>query len=475
MDRIPELKMASSQNSFILKVSGVHANLLESEVNGTMVDQNESMPEVDSIEGGRSSFNGASHPLEPVDTDLVKLVYVAIGQEKSDAGCLLKGISTKGPLPPDKSFPIELNESDSLSSSFATPRVGNVSPHSSIDSNGVVTAMSIVKLVRETESLESIKTSISRASDSSGISDDSCWSFITGSVNKPHMGNDPRWKAILTVRSRDGILGMSQFQLLKRVGCGDIGSVYLSELSGTRCYFAMKILCLVMEFCPGGDLHTLRHRQPGKHFSEYAVRFYAAEVLPALEYLHMLGVVYRDLKPENVFVRDDGHIVLSDFDLSSSLNSDPSKPCMLRAKTLSPIEQEKDKKTMGRDTKAAAPEIIKGEEHGSAVDWWIFGIFLQELLSGKTPFKGSSNIASLFNVVGRQLRLFPETPSAEIKQHPFFDGVNWALIQCSTSPEVPRPVEPELLLKFRATNGFGTSGKRICSSRCEAWRQVFGL
>ena len=108
---------------------------------------------------------------------------------------------------------------------------------------------------------------------------------------------------------------MSHFRLLKRLGCGDIGSVYLSELSGTRCYFAMKVmdkaslasrkkltraqtereilqlldhpflptlythfetdrfLCLVMEYCPGGDLHTLRQRQPGKHFSEYAARY----------------------------------------------------------------------------------------------------------------------------------------------------------------------------------------------------------
>jgi serine/threonine protein kinase len=109
-------------------------------------------------------------------------------------------------------------------------------------------------------------------------------------------------------------LGMSHFRLLKRLGCGDIGSVYLSELSGTRCYFAMKVMdkaslasrkklnraqtgreilqlldhpflptlythfeterfsCLVMEFCPNGDLHTLRQKQPGKHFSEYAAR-----------------------------------------------------------------------------------------------------------------------------------------------------------------------------------------------------------
>ncbi|KAH9733425.1 protein kinase domain-containing protein [Citrus sinensis] len=434
------------------------------------------------------------------------------------------------------------------------------------------------------DSLESAKTSISRASDSSGLSDDSNWSNITGSANKPHKGNDPRWKAILAIRARDGILGMSHFRLLKRLGCGDIGSVYLSELSSTRCYFAMKVMdkaslasrkkltraqtereilqlldhpflptlythfetdrfsCLVMEYCPGGDLHTLRQRQPGKHFSEYAARFYAAEVLLALEYLHMLGVVYRDLKPENVLVRDDGHIMLSDFDLSlrcavsptliktSSLDSDPSRRgpggsfcvqpaciepssvCIQPACFIPRIFPQKNKKktrkprselglpsstlpelvaepTAARSMSFVgtheylAPEIIKGEGHGSAVDWWTFGIFLHELLYGKTPFKGSGNRATLFNVVGQQLR-FPDSPATsyasrdlirgllvkepqhrlgvkrgatEIKQHPFFEGVNWALIRCSTPPEVPRPMEAELPGKFGAVDPVGVS------------------
>ncbi|OMP00739.1 hypothetical protein COLO4_12410 [Corchorus olitorius] len=614
----------------------------------SFLEQEEVMPDVivfkgssDSLEeGGPSSFSGVSHPPEPEDTDTV---YVPIGQKKSDPGCLMKSMSVKGPfledlsirVPPKKPSPDVLSPAESLveepndlcalASPFLVPRAsqntdnsilppgsdekecvwdaslppsGNVSPHSSIDSTGVVTAMSIVNSCASTyrsdavtsdgmlsidrncestkgsiraDSLESAKTSVSRASDSSGLSDDSNWSNITGSANKPHKGNDPRWKAILAIRARDGILGMSHFRLLKRLGCGDIGSVYLSELSGTRCFFAMKVMdkaslasrkkltraqtereilqlldhpflptlythfetdrfsCLVMEYCPGGDLHTLRQRQPGKHFSEYAARFYAAEVLLALEYLHMLGVVYRDLKPENVLVRDDGHIMLSDFDLSlrcavsptliksSALDSDPSKRgaggafcvqpacieptsvCIQPACFIPRIFPQKNKKktrkarvecglpsstlpelvaepTAARSMSFVgtheylAPEIIKGEGHGSAVDWWTFGIFLHELLYGKTPFKGSGNRATLFNVVGQQLR-FPDSPATsyasrdlirgllvkepqhrlgvkrgatEIKQHPFFEGVNWALIRCSTPPEVPRPMETEL-------------------------------
>lgn len=294
-----------------------------------------------------------------------------------------------------------------------------------------------------------------------------------------------------------------------------------------------KFSCLVMEFCSGGDLHTLRQRQTGKHFSETAARFYAAEVLLALEYLHMMGVVYRDLKPENVLVREDGHIMLSDFDLSlrcvvrptlvksTSIDMDPSRripsycaqpaclepacitpncvapPCIqpscliprlipsLRSKNkmknlrkpkndfLIPLPELVAEPTGARSMSFVgtheylAPEIIKGEGHGSAVDWWTFGIFLYELLHGKTPFKGAGNRATLFNVVGQPLK-FPESPTisfgardlirgllvkdpqhrlafkrgaTEIKQHPFFEGVNWALIRSMAPPEVPRPFE----------------------------------
>lgn len=361
----------------------------------SLPETEELIPEVEALkgsfdlfeEGGSSSFAGASHPPEPVDTDLMRTVYVPIGQNKSEAGGLLKSFSVKGSvledlsirvppkkpssavLSPAESLVEEQNDTGNLCSPVLGPRVsqntersllppdseekecvwdaslppsGNVSPHSSIDSTGVVTAMSIANSCASTyrsdaltsdgmlsldrnfdstkgsvrgDSLESTKTSASQASDSSGFSDDSNWSNITGSANKPHKGNDPRWKAILAIRARDGILGMSHFKLLKRLGCGDIGSVYLSELSATRCYFAMKVMdkaslasrkkltraqtereilqlldhpflptlythfetdrfsCLVMEYCPGGDLHTLRQRQPGKHFSEYAARY----------------------------------------------------------------------------------------------------------------------------------------------------------------------------------------------------------
>ncbi|KAL5704473.1 Serine/threonine-protein kinase AGC1-7 [Ranunculus cassubicifolius] len=374
---------------------------------------------------------------------------------------------------------------------------------------------------------------------------------------KPHTGGDGRWEAIQLANARESPLGLSHFRLLKRLGYGDIGSVYLVELRGTNTFFAMKVMdkaslvsrnkllrahtereilglldhpflptlyshfetdkfyCLVMEFCSGGNLHSLRQKQPHKYFSEQAARFYASEVLLALEYLHMLGIVYRDLKPENVLVREEGHIMLSDFDLSLRCSVSPTlvksssvhvnsagsllqneyavHGCIQPATFFPRILPKKNRKSksdfglfaggslpelMAEPTNARsmsfvgtheylAPEIIRGEGHGSAVDWWTFGIFLFELLHGTTPFKGNGNRATLFNVVGQPLR-FPDTPNVslvardlirgllvkdpqkriaykrgatEIKQHPFFEGVNWALIRGTMPPHVPDPVD----------------------------------
>ncbi|XP_059663650.1 serine/threonine-protein kinase D6PKL2 [Cornus florida] len=467
------------------------------------------------------------------------------------------------------SLEVSVDQEKKTSGTHGSVKNSSVSAKVSDGTSSLPKTSGSAKISDRADFVESGKSSLYRGSTSSDVSDESSCSSFSSTINKPHKANDLGWEAIQAVRARDGVLGLSHFRLLKRLGCGDIGSVYLAELNGTKCYFAMKVMdkaalasrkkllraqtereilqsldhpflptlythfetekfsCLVMEFCPGGDLHTLRQRQPGKHFSEQAVKFYVSEVLLALEYLHMLGIVYRDLKPENVLVREDGHIMLSDFDLSlrcvvsptlvktSSLESEPLRKnpvycvqpaciepsciqpsCVVPTTCFSPrffsSKSKKERKPknevgnqvsplpelMAEPTSARsmsfvgtheylAPEIIKGEGHGSAVDWWTFGIFLYELLFGKTPFKGSGNRATLFNVVGQPLR-FPESPvvsfssrdlirgllvkepqhrlaykrgATEIKQHAFFEGVNWALIRCATPPEIPKPVE----------------------------------
>jgi protein-serine/threonine kinase len=246
-----------------------------------------------------SSFSGASHPPEPVDE--MDTVFVAVdGRDKPSAA---KPVLSWDASPPP---------SGSSTSS----------PHSSTDSSGAAATVTSVAPSCTVASSLSAKTSVS----SSAASDGSGWSNGTAAGagsggGKPHKGGDPRWKAILAARTRDGPLSMGSFRLLRRLGCGDIGTVYLSELSGGRggaarpCWFAMKVMdkaslesrrklsraqtereilqlldhpflptlyahfdtdrfaCLVMEFCPGGDLHALRQRQPGKHFPEHAARY----------------------------------------------------------------------------------------------------------------------------------------------------------------------------------------------------------
>ncbi|KAJ6676514.1 PROTEIN KINASE PINOID 2 [Salix viminalis] len=207
---------------------------------------------------------------------------------------------------------------------------------------------------------------------------------------KPHKANQVAWEAINRIQRATGRVGLDHFRLLRRLGSGDIGNVYLCQIRNPvvglpQCFYAMKVVdkealairnklqraemekeilgmldhpflptlyaefeashysCLVTEYCPGGDLYAARQRQPWKRFSISSAKFYAAETLLALEYLHMMGIVYRDLKPENVLVREDGHIMLSDFDLSFRCDFVPK---LLRSKpSLEAIDRHRSETT----------------------------------------------------------------------------------------------------------------------------------
>ncbi|KAJ0021718.1 hypothetical protein Pint_32267 [Pistacia integerrima] len=235
-------------------------------------------------------------------------------------------------------------------------------------------------------------------------------------------------------------------------------------------------ICLITDYCPGGELFLLLDRQPTKVLKEDAVRFYAAEVVVALEYLHCQGIIYRDLKPENVLLQSNGHVSLTDFDLSCLTSCKPQ--------LLMPAANEKKKHHrnqqnpifMAEPMRASnsfvgteeyiAPEIIAGAGHSSAVDWWALGILLYEMLYGYTPFRGKTRQKTFANILHKDLKFPGSTPVSlhakqlmyrllhrdpknrlgsreganEVKKHPFFKGVNWALVRCMNPPELDAPI-----------------------------------
>jgi cGMP-dependent protein kinase len=136
-----------------------------------------------------------------------------------------------------------------------------------------------------------------------------------------------------------------------------------------RSYKDSKYIYYLMESCLGGDLWKLLQRQKTRRFDERDARFIAACVLEAFAYLHEKGIVYRDLKPENLLIDEQGYIKLTDFGFAKKLGS--------RERTF----------TFAGTPEYVAPEIILSRGQDKAVDYWAFGVFIFELLTGRTPFR----------------------------------------------------------------------------------------
>ncbi|KAK1423695.1 hypothetical protein QVD17_19003 [Tagetes erecta] len=327
---------------------------------------------------------------------------------------------------------------------------------------------------------------------------------------KPHKKYNSSWKAIQKITANGEVIGLDHFKPIKPLGSGDTGSVHLVELKGTGEVFAMKAMeksvmlnrnkvhraciereiialldhpflptlytsfqtpthvCLITDFCPGGELFALLDKQPLKLVNEESARFYAAEVVIGLEYLHCLGIIYRDLKPENILLQADGHVVLSDFDLSFKTQCKPQVIKHPRPKRRS-RSQPPPTLFAGPSTHSnsfvgteeyIAPEIITGAGHTSAIDWWAVGILIYEMLYGRTPFRGKNRQKTFANILHKDLtfpssipvslaarqlihallnrdpatRLGSHGGASAIKEHAFFRGINWPLIRCMSPP-----------------------------------------
>ena len=141
---------------------------------------------------------------------------------------------------------------------------------------------------------------------------------------------------------------------------------------------------LVLEFCGGGDLHQHLMQSETGRFTEEQSRFYTAELVLALEYLHDLGVIYRDLKPENVLLDEDGHVRLADFGLCRA-----------------GVKDDVGAQSFCGSPAYLSPEMVNRAGHGQATDWWGLGVLLYEMATGDPPFQGR-DIEGLFHDIKEQ-------------------------------------------------------------------------
>ena len=203
-------------------------------------------------------------------------------------------------------------------------------------------------------------------------------------------------------------LSMNSFDVIAVIGRGFFGKVMLVQKKGEPEYYALKTVkkeklvkshqiqtilsernilakskhpfivnlqfafqtaskfYIGMEYVPGGDLIGLMQRQ--ERIPDNDCRIYAAELAHAIEHLHSIGVVFRDLKPDNILICQDGHIKLTDFGLAKD------------------ISELGTTRTFCGTTEFMAPEIVFNKPYNYMVDWWSFGILVYDLLYRRTPF-----------------------------------------------------------------------------------------
>ncbi|OUC49359.1 kinase domain protein [Trichinella nativa] len=293
---------------------------------------------------------------------------------------------------------------------------------------------------------------------------------------------------------------IGEFNFIKVLGKGSFGKVLLAEKTGTDEVYAVKVLrkdiilqdddvdctmvekrvltlaakhpfltalhsCFqteeflffVMEFVGGGDL--MFQIQRARKFDEARARFYSAEVTSALQFLHRHGVIYRDLKLDNILLDADGHVKLADFGMCKE-----------------GITAEKLTSTFCGTPDYIAPEILKENDYGASVDWWALGVLMYEMMVGQPPFE-ADNEEDLFDAILQDEVLYPvwlskeavsilkgfmtknqfkrlgcvETAGGEdaVRAHVFFKEVDWQALE---SKKVKPPFKPKLKSKKDVTN-----------------------
>jgi serine/threonine protein kinase len=130
-------------------------------------------------------------------------------------------------------------------------------------------------------------------------------------------------------------------------------------------------------------------------FSEEVASFYAAELVLALEHLHSLGIIYRDLKPENCLLDVEGHVVLTDFGLSK-------------------VSVDEKANTVCGTVEYMAPEVLMEMHYDQTVDWWSLGVLMYDMLTGQPPFGGSNRKKTMENIIKKKISMpYYMTPDAK--------------------------------------------------------------
>lgn len=215
-----------------------------------------------------------------------------------------------------------------------------------------------------------------------------------------------------------------------------------------RYAFQSKIkLYFVLDYYPGGELFF--HLKKVKYFKERTARIYTAEIAMALGHLHKHNIVYRDLKPENILLDLNGHVCLTDFGLSRTLDAGQKA------------------RTFCGTPEYLAPEIVSGYGHDKGVDWWSVGILLYELMCGLPPFYAAS-IKRMYSLIRHGVLKFPSyiqppcqdlivkllqrLPSKrlgfhndvdDVLSHPFFHGLDMKLVLQKKVDPGYRPPQPK--------------------------------
>jgi len=287
------------------------------------------------------------------------------------------------------------------------------------------------------------------------------------------------------------------FEYIKVLGKGTFGKVVLCREKATNHLYAMKILkkeviikreevahtlaerrvlqmtnhpfllklkysfttvdrlCLVTEYVNGGELyfHLKRERQ----FTEDRTKFYGAEIISAVDYLHKKAIIYRDLKLENLLLDSDGHIKIADFGLCKE-----------------DIKWGKTTRTFCGTPEYLAPEVLDDVNYGLAVDWWGVGVVMYEMMVGRLPFYNQNHEIMFGNILAAEVR-FPRSISAEardllggllvkdprhrlgggrndaqdIMRHVFFASIDWDML---VQKKIPPPFKPQVLNETDTSN-----------------------